>query len=238
MVFGAALLTGACASTPARSSVTVPLEIPGAAASRGYGSGTCGRRRDAARPPEKPPVTPASQTAKPAPPPPASAAAVPAPAAPPPVVTAAEPPRTTPPPELRPAGPAGRTPTAAQVRDRVARAKQKLDSHRSTPPQRRPTNRLRFRAPLPLAGRSRGEREQSAAGGIVCREGGNTGGWSSVIHALGDWWIGRLGTRIARLEDWEIGRLGTRDCSWGEVTSFASLRDASEHWSAQSAETN
>ena len=32
-----------------------------------------------------------------------------------------------PPPELRPAGPAGRTPTAAQVRDRIGRTKQKLD---------------------------------------------------------------------------------------------------------------
>jgi hypothetical protein len=38
-----------------------------------------------------------------------------------------EPPRTTPAPELRPAGGAGRTPTAAQVRDRIGRTKQKLD---------------------------------------------------------------------------------------------------------------
>jgi hypothetical protein len=42
-------------------------------------------------------------------------------------VVASEPPRTSPPPELRAAGAAGRTPTAAQVRDRVARTKQKLD---------------------------------------------------------------------------------------------------------------
>ena len=33
-----------------------------------------------------------------------------------------------PPPELRPAGPAGRTPTAAQVRDRLVRTRQKLDA--------------------------------------------------------------------------------------------------------------
>jgi hypothetical protein len=38
-----------------------------------------------------------------------------------------EPPRTTPLPELRPAGGAGLTPTANQVRDRIARTKQKLD---------------------------------------------------------------------------------------------------------------
>ncbi len=125
MVFGAALLTGACASTPARSSVTVPLEIP-EPPPRVAMDPVPAVVAETPAAPEKPPVTPASQTTKPAPPPPASATAVPAPATPPPVVTAVEPPRTTPPPELRPAGPAGRTPTTAQVRDRVARAKQKL----------------------------------------------------------------------------------------------------------------
>ena len=40
----------------------------------------------------------------------------------------AEAPRTTPPPELRPAAAAGKTPTAAQVRERLVRTKQKLDS--------------------------------------------------------------------------------------------------------------
>jgi hypothetical protein len=39
-----------------------------------------------------------------------------------------EPPRTVPPPDLLPAGPAGRTPTAGQVRETLARTKQKLDS--------------------------------------------------------------------------------------------------------------
>ena len=47
---------------------------------------------------------------------------------PPPVITPPEPPRAGPPPELRPAGPEGRTPTAAQVRDRLVRTRQKLDS--------------------------------------------------------------------------------------------------------------
>jgi hypothetical protein len=44
------------------------------------------------------------------------------------VVATPEPPRTTPPPELRAGGTAGRTPTAAQVRDRLVRTRQKLDA--------------------------------------------------------------------------------------------------------------
>jgi len=58
----------------------------------------------------------------------ASGVALPQGSAQAPAVTTPEPPRTSPPPELRPAGAAGRTPTAAQVRDRVVRTKQKLDS--------------------------------------------------------------------------------------------------------------
>jgi len=76
--------------------------------------------------PERPAATPASKPA--ATPASAPAAAVAQPAVqPPPVITPPEPPRG-PPPELRPAGPAGRTPTAAQVRDRLVRTRQKLDS--------------------------------------------------------------------------------------------------------------
>ncbi len=62
--------------------------------------------------PERPAVTPASRP----------------PAAQPSTVAPPEPPRTTPPPELRPGGPAGRTPTAAQVRDRLVRTRNKLNA--------------------------------------------------------------------------------------------------------------
>jgi hypothetical protein len=54
-------------------------------------------------------------------------ASTPPPPANPPVAQTPEPART-PPPELRPAGPAGRTLTNAQVRERIVRTKQKLDS--------------------------------------------------------------------------------------------------------------
>lgn len=127
IAFGAALLLSACASTPARSSVTVPLEIPEPPPRVAMDPVPAVIAETLPEAPEKPPATPASQAAKPAPTPPASAAATPPPAGPPPAVIAPEPARTTPPPELRPAGGAGLTPTAAQVRDRVARAKQKLN---------------------------------------------------------------------------------------------------------------
>ena len=125
----AGLLVASCASNPARSSVTVPLEIPEPPP------------RVAMDPvqavivgtpvtPERPVAAPVSRPAG-TPPPVSTAAATPA-ATPPPAQTPAvvppEPPRTTPPPELRAAGTEGRTPTAAQVRDRLVRAKQKLDS--------------------------------------------------------------------------------------------------------------
>lgn len=117
------LAEAACASSPARSSVKVPLEIPEPPP------------RVAMDPvpavvvaepvvPDRPSVAPAARPPALSPPSPASTAAAP-PAATPPAVTV-EPPRTTPPPELRPSLGAGR-PTPAQVRDRIARTKQKLD---------------------------------------------------------------------------------------------------------------
>ena len=76
--------------------------------------------------PERPPVTPTEKAAAPKTPPATTTAAAPQPAVPSSPVTVPEPPRVNPPPELRPAGGAGKTPTAAQVRDRLTRAKQKL----------------------------------------------------------------------------------------------------------------
>ena len=74
--------------------------------------------------PERPPATPAARPATPSAPP---AASVAPPVAHPPAATV-EPPRATPPPELRPGGPAGRTPTAAQMRDRLVRTRNKLNA--------------------------------------------------------------------------------------------------------------
>ena len=124
VIAGLALLLASCASSGARSSAKVPLEIPEPPP------------RVAMDPvpavvvaepvvPDRPSVAPAARPPSLSPSPPASTAAAPAAATPPPVTV--EPPKTTPPPELRPAGSAGRTPTAAQVRDRIARTKQKLD---------------------------------------------------------------------------------------------------------------
>ena len=115
----------ACASNPARSSVTVPLEIPEPPPRVAMDPVPA----DVELPPppnvEHPPLVPVAKPApKPAPSNPVASAPVPAP--PPPVVAGPEPART-PPPDLLPAGPAGQTPTAAQVRDRIGRTKQKLD---------------------------------------------------------------------------------------------------------------
>jgi hypothetical protein len=123
------LLVASCASNPARSSETVPLEIPEPPP------------RVAMDPvpavivgtpvvPEQPVAAPVSPPAGTPPPISPTAATPPAPASPPqtPAVVPPEPPRTTPPPELRAAGVAGRTPTAAQVRESLVRTKQKLDS--------------------------------------------------------------------------------------------------------------
>jgi hypothetical protein len=128
IVFIVAMMAGACASNPARSSMTVPLEIPEPpprVAMDPVPAVVVGTPVAPDRPvpaPARPPGTP----------PPISTAGATPPATPPapqtPAVAPVEPPRTTPPPELRPAGSAGRTPTAAQVRDRLVRTKQKLDS--------------------------------------------------------------------------------------------------------------
>lgn len=124
-VFAAGLLAGACASNPARTSMKVPLEIP-EPPPRVAMDPVPAVIVDTPPVAERPSPTPASRPSST--PPAASAAGATPPATQMPAVT--PPPdtaRPTPPPELRPAGPAGRTPTAAQVRDRVARTKQKLD---------------------------------------------------------------------------------------------------------------
>jgi hypothetical protein len=127
IVFGAALLAGACVSSPARSSVKVPLEIP-EPPPRVAMDPVPAIVAEAPVEPERPPAVPPEKAAAPKTPPAASnnASQAPPPAQLPPV-TVAEAPRTTPPPELRPAATAGKTPTAAQVRERLARTKQKLD---------------------------------------------------------------------------------------------------------------
>lgn len=115
-----------CASNPARSAAKVPLEIP-EPPPRVAMDPVPAVIVETPPEPEKPAPTPAS---RPAAAPPAASTAGAAPQVPQIPVTPApepEPERPSPPPELRPAGPAGRTPTAAQVRDRVARTKQKLD---------------------------------------------------------------------------------------------------------------
>jgi hypothetical protein len=126
IVFGTALLAGACVSSPARSSVKVPLEIP-EPPPRVAMDPVPAVIAETPVEPEQPPVVTAEKTATPKAPPAASNAAQ----APPPAqlapVTVEEAPRPTPPPELRPAAAAGRTPTAAQVRERLVRTKQKLD---------------------------------------------------------------------------------------------------------------
>ena len=114
----------ACASNPARSSVTVPLEIPEPPPRVAMDPMPAVAEVPPPLEPEPPPATPAAA----APTTPRVPAASPAPAAAPPVAQTPEPVRPNPPPELRPAGPAGRTLTAAQVRERLVRTKQKLDS--------------------------------------------------------------------------------------------------------------
>ena len=125
-MFSAALLAGACASSPAKSSVKFPLQIP-EPPPRVAMDPVPAVIAEAPVVPERPAVTPAEKTAAPKTPPAATPAVAPQPAVPSSPVTVPEPPRTNPPPELRPAAAAGKTPTAAQVRDRLSRAKQKLD---------------------------------------------------------------------------------------------------------------
>jgi hypothetical protein len=119
-----ALLISACASNPGRSAMNVPLEIPEPPA-RVAMDPVPAVITETPAPPERPAATPVSRPA--ATPSSSPAAAVTPPAVQPPT-TPVEPPRTTPPPELRPGGPAGRTPTAAQVRDRLIRTRNKLNA--------------------------------------------------------------------------------------------------------------
>lgn len=113
----------ACASNPGRAAGTVPLEIPEPPPRVAMDPVPA----VAEAPPPEAPEPPAAVPAAAAPSTPRVPAASPPPAAPP-VAQTPEPVRTTPPPELRPAGPAGRTLTTAQVRERLVRTKQKLDS--------------------------------------------------------------------------------------------------------------
>ena len=125
VVLGTALFAGAaCASSPARAAGKVPLETPEPPPRAAMDPVPA---VVVAEPvvPERPAVAPAARPPSLTPSPPASTISTPATAALPPVTV--EPPRTTPAPELRPAGGAGVTPTAAQVRERIARTKQKLD---------------------------------------------------------------------------------------------------------------
>jgi hypothetical protein len=120
------VVASACSSNPARTSNAVPLQIPDPPPRVAMDP------VPAAELPAEPVPVPASRpTAEiPTTAPPRAAAAAPAPVPPPtPAVPVIEPTtRTAPPPDLLPAGPPGRTPTAAQVRDAVTRAKQKLDA--------------------------------------------------------------------------------------------------------------
>ncbi len=113
----------ACASNPARSAGAVPLEIPEPPPRIAMDPVPAVAE---APPPEAPETAPPVIPAAAAP----STPRVPAapPAVSPPVAQTPEPARQSPPPELRPAGPAGRTLTTAQVRERLVRTKQKLDS--------------------------------------------------------------------------------------------------------------
>ena len=125
-VIGAFASAVGCASNPARSSMTVPLEIPEPPPRVSMAP------VPAAELPAEPVPVPASRpTANlPAPSPPrsaATAAAAATPATPPPVAATPETPRIAPPPDLLPAGPAGKTPTSGQVREMLSRTKQKLD---------------------------------------------------------------------------------------------------------------
>src|SRR5262245_22649451 len=126
IVIGVALLVGGCASSSARSSLKVPLEIP-EPPPRVAMDPVPAVITEAPVEPERPPVATAEKTPPPKTPPVAATTAAAPPATQATPVTVAEGPHPTPPPELRPAAAAGRTPTAAQVRERLVRTKQKLD---------------------------------------------------------------------------------------------------------------
>jgi hypothetical protein len=126
VLVSAAMVASACAANPGRSSMAVPLQIPEPPPRADIEPLTGPEPRaeaipvPAARPTATIPA-PATSSRPPAP------AASPTPAPQPPVAQVPEPVAAAPPPELRPAGPAGQTPTGAQVREALGRAKQKLD---------------------------------------------------------------------------------------------------------------
>jgi hypothetical protein len=122
-----ALLMSACASNPARSAAAVPLEIPEPPPREAIEPVAAVFETPATPLPERPAPVPASRPTAPVPAP--AVAANPQPPQPAPA-TPTEPPKTTPPPELRAGGGAGRTPTAAQVRERLVRTRQKLNTIR------------------------------------------------------------------------------------------------------------
>ena len=125
LAVAAGLALSACASNPGRSALAVPLEIPEPPA-RVAMDPVPAVIVEAPAAPERAAPAPVARPATPASTP---AAAVNPPAAQPPAAAPPEQPRsTTPPPELRAGGAAGRTPTAAQVRDRVVRTRNKLNA--------------------------------------------------------------------------------------------------------------
>lgn len=127
IVFGTALLVAACASNPARTSSRIPLEIP-EPPPRVAMDPVPAVIAEAPVEPERPPVVPPEKAAAPKTPPAAANTTQTAPATQLPPVTVAEAPRPNPPPELRPAAAAGRALSAAQVKERLVRTKQKLDA--------------------------------------------------------------------------------------------------------------
>ena len=125
-VFTAIALVAACACASNPASKAVPLEIPDPPPRVAMDPVPA----VIDEPPEEKPV-PAVQTL-PRPvtntPPATPAASVAPPSTTPPVVLGPEPVKPAPPPELRPASAAGKTPNPGQVRESLARTKQKLDA--------------------------------------------------------------------------------------------------------------
>jgi hypothetical protein len=115
----------ACASNPAKSAMAVPLDIPEPPPRVAPDPVPAVAE---APPPEVPETAPPAAPAAAPPPPRVPAASRPDSSATPPVAQTPEPIKPNPPPELRPAGPAGRALAAPQVRERIVRTKQKLDS--------------------------------------------------------------------------------------------------------------
>ena len=117
----------ACASNPARSSSNVPLEIPEPPPRVAMDPvPAVVDRRPQRRPSIRPDPRHRDRGARSSPRAPATS--TPPPPAQPARSHSARAATHDPPPELRAGGPAGRTPTVAQVRERLVRTKQKLDS--------------------------------------------------------------------------------------------------------------